>query len=85
MAEHTKQISPEEQSEEQSAEGLLPASGIVTGGVVPTRTGVPGGLTRTLFVALAFDFGFVNFDIFLIRSNRFSCQWHSIQSVALLT
>ena len=61
MVEHTKQISPEE----QSAEELSPAaSGTVTDGVVPTRTGVPGGLTRTLFVALALDFGFVNFDIF---------------------
>ena len=60
MVAHTKQISPEE----QSVEGLTPASGTVTDGDVSTGTGVSGSLTRTLFVALALVFGFVNSDIF---------------------
>ena len=64
MVKYTKQIS----SEEQSVEKLSPASGTVTDGVIPTRTSVPGGLARTLFVVLALDFGFVNFDIFLTHS-----------------
>ena len=45
---HTKQISPVEQ-----LAGVARASGTVSG-VALTRTGVPGGFTRSPFVALSF-------------------------------